>query len=285
MPLIYNGKLPKKIFYNRNFVDKVIYNTNLVWSYELPDGYAKVDYLQTQGNAWLATDITPDDNTELEITASNITSTSAQLMVSQTTGQGNFRIVKTSAQQKIAGTIGSSTISSDSNGISKFTAKLNTNGFYLNGVLIGTFSQPSTSNLATVDIFSGKYGSSRYYTGSGSRLFEAIIRENGVEVFHGIPAKDSSDILGLYDVITDTFLTNQGSGSFIEGSELLLNMNNNDRMALGGQKSSDMEIEEIMDPDVSFSMNDSEDKSEVLDNNLSNDEAQETKPNDTWEAR
>lgn len=193
----------------------------VVQTYKLPAGYTRVECIAAQGyGAWCTTGIIADLNTEMEITASNITSNSSQLMVAETNGTGTtqFRIVKTSADQKIAGSVGAQNIVTNNDGADKFTARLNVNAFYFNDELIGNFSTTVTLGQYNIDIFSGKYGVSRYYAASGSKFHEAIIWKNGVEVFHGVPAKNSSDVYGIYDTVTNTFLVSQGTGTFIDGS-------------------------------------------------------------------
>ena len=46
--------------------------------------------------------------------------------------------------------------------------------------------------------------------------------KNGTVVFNGIPAKRKSDnVVGLYDLVGDTFYTNSGTGDFIAGPEVV----------------------------------------------------------------
>lgn len=44
--------------------------------------------------------------------------------------------------------------------------------------------------------------------------------DNDVLVRDLIPAKNSSNVLGMYDTVTNTFLTNQGTGSFTAGADV-----------------------------------------------------------------
>lgn len=62
----------------------------------------------------------------------------------------------------------------------------------------------------------------RYYDGSYGYLFKGRIRKfkvirNGVVICDLIPAKNGSDVVGMYDRISKTFLTNVGEGDFIPG--------------------------------------------------------------------
>lgn len=46
------------------------------------------------------------------------------------------------------------------------------------------------------------------------RIYEYSVSRNGKEIQHLIPAKNSSNVVGMYDIVTNTFLTNQGTGTF-----------------------------------------------------------------------
>ena len=232
---IYKGTT---LFYE-NYVDKVVSGTNAITlnkakadSLEylklfgdckqkdslLPDTYRRLDYIETDGNCWIEIPIVPDANTELEATASHIITVACQLMITQATQSNEyFMIGKATATQKVVGRWKDQTLTSSIDGVDKFTAIANSSAFYVNGTKVGDFTSSTPVGMGKVDIFRGKYVNNIYYTGAGARLHDAIIRKSGSEVFHGIPAINSSNVIGLYDIVTDTFLTNKGSGSLIAG--------------------------------------------------------------------
>lgn len=55
-----------------------------------------------------------------------------------------------------------------------------------------------------------------------AKLYKCIIIQNGISVRDFIPAKNSSGIIGLFDCISQTFFTNQGTGEFIAGPEVVV---------------------------------------------------------------
>ena len=58
------------------------------------------------------------------------------------------------------------------------------------------------------------------YIDAGSHQIYYVKLWNGSNqlIFHGIPAKRNSDnVLGMWDTVSKTFFTNQGTGSFIAG--------------------------------------------------------------------
>lgn len=61
------------------------------------------------------------------------------------------------------------------------------------------------------DDTSGQYG----FKG---KIYYCILYENGRIVHYLIPAKNSSNIVGLYDIKTDIFYPNEGSGTFTAGT-------------------------------------------------------------------
>ena len=54
-----------------------------------------------------------------------------------------------------------------------------------------------------------------------AKLYNVKFYKNGDMVFNGIPAKRNSDnVVGMYDTVTDTFFTNAGTGTFTAGPEI-----------------------------------------------------------------
>ena len=103
---------------------------------------------------------------------------------------------------------------------------------YTTGVLYRIISE-MTSNSITLDIngnqgtFSGTLSPMYTYEitlfrlcgkyAIYARLYSAKMWLNGSLVRDFIPAKNSSNVIGLYDMVSKTFFTNTGTGSFIAG--------------------------------------------------------------------
>ena len=57
--------------------------------------------------------------------------------------------------------------------------------------------------------------------GFNGKIYDFSISKNGTEIHHLVPCyRKSDDVIGFYDVITDTFYTNAGSGNFTKGGDL-----------------------------------------------------------------
>lgn len=89
---------------------------------------------------------------------------------------------------------------------------------YKNGTLIASNSTSfnHSANTLSTHIFGRNYSSGRNLT--SIKLYSAKIYEGSTLVRHYIPARRQSDnALGLYDILTDTFCANSGSGTFTSG--------------------------------------------------------------------
>lgn len=89
---------------------------------------------------------------------------------------------------------------------------------YKNDILIASNSTSfnHSANTLSTHIFGRNYSSGRNLT--SIKLYSAKIYEGSTLVRHYIPARRQSDnALGLYDIVTNTFCANSGSGTFKNG--------------------------------------------------------------------
>lgn len=88
-----------------------------------------------------------------------------------------------------------------------------------------TFINTTITATATVNsyvgVFAANLNGSPYYPVNGMRLYDFSIALNGNYVNILVPCYRISDgEIGLYDLVTGTFKTNEGTGSFTKGSDL-----------------------------------------------------------------
>ena len=90
------------------------------------------------------------------------------------------------------------------------------------GVKKTTVAWSGTLNkIKPIALFCNLYRGQSYaqYAKAVFKYFRII--DNGNVVFYGIPARRNSDnVIGMYDTISDTFKTNIGSGTFLAGNEI-----------------------------------------------------------------
>ena len=76
-----------------------------------------------------------------------------------------------------------------------------------------------TSNVLSVYLFA-RNNNNNAGNFSSSRIYSFNIVQDDIEVINLIPARRNSDnVLGMYDTVSQTFYTNAGTGTFIAGPE------------------------------------------------------------------
>ena len=188
---------------------------------DVPDGYTKLQYLQSSGAAYIDTQYTGNQNTEI-ITKSLVTTTgrfvygastssNSRAITAYVSASGNWRM----ASSAIA------VSNSSAYTINKIhNTKHNKNGVWVDGVQIGSYT--NITNFTTpypLVIFGSNAGSTAGNSGnSGVRIYALSIKENDGLKRNFIPARhDSDNVVGMWDTVSKTFFTNAGTGSFIAG--------------------------------------------------------------------
>ena len=184
----------------------------------LPINYTKVDYIESTGTQYIDTNFTPNSNTKYDINI-EISSSVQQLryFISAGSTYRNNIYCGGGTQQASAG-YGSIYVNTNSllQGNTKYNLILDKNLFYLDGVLVHTFAKETFDNTGNTILFAR---ASDYATYSNIRLYDCKIYDNGVLIRDFIPCyRNSDNEVGLYDTVTKTFYTNQGTGSFIYGN-------------------------------------------------------------------
>ena len=178
----------------------------------LPLGYTKIDYLQNDVNSYIYTNIgiTADFKVLLDLYIPNSYST-AQSFIEGKTNINSFTIVGYN-DSVLATRIGNQS----TNGGIEYTLStrgvigLSTHGKkYMNSDTWEILERP-ISGTDTLKLF----GNAIF------RLYEAIIYDGDILLADFIPAKNSSNVIGLYDLVSKQFFTNDGTGDFIAGNEV-----------------------------------------------------------------
>ena len=184
----------------------------------LPKGYTELEYLESTGTQYIDTTVPMSGNANFDIEMSNF--------VTSTQHSGAFG-VDNNGQQPAVGLISatssttfqaSGTIYTFTDVTSKQIIGYHSQKLYVNNSHVATGNIPGDYPY-TIYLFS--YHSASNFFGK-VRIYSAIFYDSSEnEIRHFIPAKrDSDDVLGMYDIVTDTFFTNQGSGSFTAGPEV-----------------------------------------------------------------
>ena len=193
----------------------------------LPDGYTRLQYIQTDGNSWIDTNVTPTATTlRFDYKMQLLENAYVSLFGSVADPQPRygFRIFyqpsmnKTSFYLQSVGNYGQNITWNEvlqgnvviRNGVS-IVSMVNGNTQTINA------SNINLTNPGTIFIGTTHLGAASVSGKAPIKIWSFKITKNNVIVFNGIPAKDTNNVVGMYDTVTKTFFTNAGTGSFIAG--------------------------------------------------------------------
>lgn len=202
----------------------------------LPEGYTQVEYLQSTGTQWIVTDITSDQDTGIyleaafdELLPAGSHDTSGYRLIGCV--NNNFGIGEHPSKGEFNFMRKNGTGATDNCdiGVTADTAKHTFKNNYLND---GLFVVDDTEKTAPEATFTNNYGmaifrttynsvTNYYNTPCKAKIYRIKISQ-GAEVVHDIfpCTRDSDSKPGMYDTLTDTFMTNAGTGEFTAGAEV-----------------------------------------------------------------
>ena len=193
---------------------------------ELASGYTMLEYIETTGTQYINTGIAVNSMTN-PIMAIDMQYTSTA--TSQQNGVAmSAQAVGTDRHFKIGISKSSSTFIIQAGGqnthISFGAADTNRHTFVLNtanstGAIDNEVRPLNIDDLSaySYSIYLGRTNASDYV--SSAKYYGFSLISNGVEIMHLVPARRINDsVVGMYDMVTGTFFTNAGTGTFGAGS-------------------------------------------------------------------
>ena len=255
MAFNFNGNTPKKILYNGLNVAKLIYNGVVVWmskvlaiiegilpltltnstgddlidykiygnTEQLPQGYTRVEYIESTGTQYIDTGITGNLNTEVIIKVNQISASSQNTITvfgnRSDTDKAIVINLPTTVSRKTQ-RFGNKAIdySTPLNLNTEYVIKSNKDGMYVNGDKIIAFNTTTDFttpyNLRMFQI-QGLVGS--FYNGSTQIMF-CKIYDGGNLARNFIPCTNPSNVAGMYDTVNGVFYANAGTGTFNTGA-------------------------------------------------------------------
>ena len=202
-------------------------NGNIIW-YKVPDGYRKVEYLESSGTQYIDTGWVNNNKA--------IHSYKMRFQALALTEGGFFGQFSSAAIRP--GTLWMSvnnhafrmSIGSDNSAVSKVSYTYDTNIHTFTNEIDGRNKtyRVTYDNVESYKTYSGTVysdisiclfrSSTNTYRPISTRIFYFIICENGQEARNLIPMLRNSDNKpGMYDLVNDVFYTNQGTGEFTWG--------------------------------------------------------------------
>ena len=188
----------------------------------LPLGYTLLDYIESTGTQYINTGITSYKNTnklKLKIRPSQVASTTFITFQNPNSGNNNIGLFissKTLYYQYFSGArLNSSLVAGTDYVIETGNGFLTVNGDSYTGAIAGAFTVSAPLYVGAGTNTDGVVDSRRFV---GRIYYYRYEDADGNLLFNGIPAKDSNDVIGMYDTVSGQFFTNAGTGDFTEGN-------------------------------------------------------------------
>jgi len=191
----------------------------------LPAGYTELAYLQSDGNQYINTGIVPTAATDVTIDMQITSISVSRYILGRYKSNGQFYLYVGGnastpyfqfAWSSIYANYTGSTIDTNRHVIRLYsdgsTSHLNIDG----SDVFNRTTVDHSGNTLPLTLFRG--GDNTVYGGMPQKIWSAVVKNNGVKVMELVPAKRiADDVVGMYDLVSGTFLTNAWSGSFLYG--------------------------------------------------------------------
>lgn len=199
--------------------------------YGLPSGYTALKYIKSTGTQWIKTGVAPTLETKLQITGQRtVTSgynalagcSNPTIYIPMNNGVYSSRYYAkfgNSSEKNIDSPFPVGTALPPVITVDKSTATFETEGMEAKTVALGATAMDSPHANTRISLF-GRYSGSTDTNAAITPgiILRAKIWDSGVLVADLVPAKrNSDDEIGMYDLASDTFYTNAGSGTFVGG--------------------------------------------------------------------
>lgn len=179
----------------------------------LPEGFAQVEYIQSDGSQFFDTGIVPDANTRVVMDFQLMTAGSTNQCLFGVVGQFSFRWYGS----------GSAFRSNGSNSVNFPTSISATDRHIVDKTAIKTtlnrdFSITTTAGNCTLPLYllaqKASSGATNY---AKAKLFRCQIFNGDAFARAFVPCKDPTGAVGLYDLVGQKFYGNAGTGVFLAG--------------------------------------------------------------------
>ncbi len=187
----------------------------------LPSGYTALKYLESDGGQYIDTGIVPTNSTGISIKF-NRYSSSDQVVVGVVTSAENGNIYVNPANHILMpfGEGWNAAVFEETVNNTDYDVQLNfmnDRKRYINGVAKLDITHTLAEYPYTIYMFAASASGPAWYFFNG-RIYYLKITDGRDIVRNFIPARrDIDGVLGMYDTMTNTFLTNSGTGNFIAG--------------------------------------------------------------------
>lgn len=189
----------------------------------LPDEYQEVTYIQSSGTQYFDTGYYASGNSQYNFKFSE-GSTNGVLFgaynTAWTSGNGYYHNNSSSQNEWFHYYANNSLSALRGSYLNSYEIYIDKGNLYSSGVLIFSGSTKTfTLNYPTY-LLAGNWMGSRAEQPISCKLYYFQILENSTKIHHYVPCyRKSDDVIGLYDLVGEEFITNAGTGTFEKGPD------------------------------------------------------------------
>lgn len=208
----------ESVYFGTNKISKVYKGNDLVYSASrLPSEYQEVEYIKSTGTQYIDTEIKPNQNTSIEVKGFLIGEHSNSYC-----GANPYFVITSGNTPNLIIRFRRDGISFDTK-ISAFDLHilaLKKNVAFVDNNILHTFD--NTSYITNYDIYLfGRNSDTGVEETNGSRIYYCKLWDNDTLIRYFIPCYRKSDNeIGMYDLVSKQFFTNQGTGAFLKGDNV-----------------------------------------------------------------
>lgn len=182
----------------------------------LPEDFTQVEYIQSSGAEYVDTGFVPNQNTRMEIDEQLLsTSTHLSIFGVRQSNSNLFWAHANSSSQILYG-YGSSKLTASCTMTERLAIDADKTVLKVNGASLITAAAAAFTAAGNVYLFAVNNGGALQYA-APMKLYGCRIYDNGALARDYIPCTNASGAAGLYDLVTQEFCGNAGSGSFTAG--------------------------------------------------------------------
>ena len=191
----------------------------------LPPEYQEVEYIESDGTQYIDTGFVPNQNTEFEVEYElNKQGTYGIIFGGEQAYSNNaFHMYVSGSPKKWDIGFGRFyTYSIEVEFNKKIKYKINKTSYYFDNVEYTYISNPTFDNARAVYLFADNRSSVLLDVNAQKKIYKCSIKDNNTLVRNFIPCYRKSDNeIGMYDTVNKVFYTNQGTGTFLKGNNVV----------------------------------------------------------------
>lgn len=175
----------------------------------LPDDYTQVEYIESSGTQYINTGFNPNNNTKIEITYQTTAIQSGIIAADDNWESNGFGIWANASEY------GNATLTNVSfYGNNVITMTLDKGKLYNGPSLVWTAEEATFQTSSPLTIFALNRGGNIVEYITSCKLYRCKIWDNDSLVRDYIPSVNVNGLVGLYDIVTNVFYENAGTGVF-----------------------------------------------------------------------